>query len=74
MIKYCTECKHSRIKTDPYNTLRCFNPLVNKDDTYMLASISGSGYGTDCTEQRRHKVFFWSTGCGINGRYWEPEL
>ena len=73
MIKYCTECKHSGIRSDSYRELRCYNPLVNKSDPYMVSNINGAGYGTDCLDQRRYKAYFWNKGCGIQGRFWESK-
>lgn len=73
MIKYCLECKHSKIKKEPYDSLKCFNPLVNKNDVYMVSSTKGEGYGSDCLDQRRYKAYFWMSGCGIQGRFWESK-
>lgn len=53
--------------------LKCFNPLVNVNDSYMLTSIKGSGYGSDCLDQRRNTVWFWHTKCGTQGKFWEKK-
>lgn len=71
MIKYCTDCKHAAIKSEPYPQLRCYNPLVNKNDPYMVSNVLGKGYGTECIEQRRYRAYFWNKGCGLQARFWE---
>lgn len=39
----------------------------------MVSSTKGEGYGSDCLDQRRYKTYFWSSGCGIQGRFWESK-
>ena len=73
MIKYCNECKHFAYSEEAREG-RCFNPIVNRNDYYMLGHKSGKGYGTYTMEQRRHKSLPWNTGyCGLQGKLWEPK-
>jgi hypothetical protein len=69
MIKYCNTCKFF---IDSNRDAKCFNPLVNKNDYYMLSHPNGEGYGSSAIDQRRTYSYLWQSHCGTNGRLWVP--
>ena len=67
----CRECKWSK-KEDPQRyDLRCFNPIINANDSYALSSTE-LGAGTCCRDERR-KVGWLFVKCGMKGKLWEPK-
>ena len=70
MIKYCNECKYFKFSESARES-RCYNPIVNQNDYWMLASETGEAYGTYTKDQRKYYSWPWSQNCGIQGKHWE---
>ena len=68
MIKLCKDCKWSQPDTHSSWNLRCVNVVVNKNDSWALASATFAG--SDCRSERELR---WFAACGIKGKQWEKK-
>lgn len=68
-LKYCANCKYSRLTKEPYEQLKCINLVVLQNDYYELSNVRPSG--KDCRDERRSTGFF--SICGIKGKKFESK-
>lgn len=67
-LKYCVNCKWSRLETRHMQTLKCTHPIVNANDPYVLSAPVIDG--RDCSNERRLKGYFF-IACGLRGKLYE---
>lgn len=68
-VKFCKDCLYSKSKKGSAWILKCYNPIVNRNDEWALSSADISG--TSCREERAKKIF---AQCGMSGKLWESKV
>lgn len=69
-LRLCRECRHSVPITEISGELKCTNPIVNRKDSFALAS--GKPFRGSSTIVERTKK--WPFGeCGMRGALWEKK-
>jgi hypothetical protein len=70
--RFCRDCRFSKPERHSDWNNRCFNPVVNANNSWALATngYEGSISGADCHDERSKRSPF--AKCGMKGKLWEP--
>ncbi len=69
---FCKDCKWSTTEINREWYLKCFNPIINANDSWALSRGEGNiPYGSDAQVERSKTG--WFAKCGKKGKLWEAK-